>query len=205
MVALGLVWLAAVIVGLGALAAYDNRPAAAAQAHPTWPASARVPLASDTHTLVMFAHPRCSCTRASLTELAEILARARRRPAAYVVFITPRGAADDWALTALWRSADRIPGVTAILDAGGEEAQRFGAATSGQTLLYDRHGRLVFSGGATGSRGHAGDNAGRAAILARLGDRPPLTSASPVFGCALSDPTPERAIEEHRTHVTDRD
>ena len=33
------------------------------------------------------------------------------------------------------------------------------AWTSGETMLYDASGRLVFAGGITGSRGHGGDNA----------------------------------------------
>ena len=38
------------------------------------------------------------------------------------------------------------------------------AITSGQTLLYDTKGHLVFSGGITGGRGHEGDNTGRESI-----------------------------------------
>ena len=55
-----------------------------------------------------------------------------------------------------------------LRDDDGAEARRFGAETSGQTLLYDEHGALLFSGGITGARGHAGDNAGRASLVALL-------------------------------------
>ena len=51
-----------------------------------------------------------------------------------------------------------------LRDDDGAEARRFGAETSGQTLLYDARGALAFSGGITGARGHAGDNAGRASL-----------------------------------------
>ena len=36
-------------------------------------------------TLVLLAHPQCSCTRASLDELGEALARTRIRPTTYVL------------------------------------------------------------------------------------------------------------------------
>ena len=50
-------------------------------------------------TLVMLAHPRCTCTRASLAELAELMARVTQRPKAYVVFIKPGGVAEQWERT----------------------------------------------------------------------------------------------------------
>ncbi len=70
-------------------------------------------------------------------------------------------------------------------DVDGHEAQRFHAHTSGETLLYNASGKLLFQGGITGRRGHEGDNAGRAACLSLLtSERAPLSHA-PVFGCAL--------------------
>jgi len=65
------------------------------------------------------------------------------------------------------------------------EAKRFGAETSGQTLLYDERGTLAFSGGITGSRGHAGDNAGRASLLALINRSDADRRGSSVFGCPL--------------------
>jgi hypothetical protein len=45
------------------------------------------------------------------------------------------------------------PAQRARADAEGVEMHRFGALTSGQTLVYDAAGRLLFSGGITASRG----------------------------------------------------
>jgi len=45
----------------------------------------------------------------------------------------------------------------------------FGAETSGDVLLYDIHGAIAIQGGITGSRGHAGDNAGENTILFFVG------------------------------------
>lgn len=108
----------------------------------------------------MLVHPRCSCSHASIGELAVLMAQAPMRPQTYVLFLKPGQFPHDWEKSPLWHRAASIPNVTVIRDDDGLEAARFGAATSGQTMLYDANGRLLFSGGITGSRGHAGDNAG---------------------------------------------
>jgi hypothetical protein len=178
-------WLASVVAGFAGLAAYDNRPGTAATPPGQWPAETALARDPDGPTLVMLTHPRCTCSRASVAELAEIVARARHRPRVYVVFIRPGAFGDGWEKTDLWQNAARIPGAVVVRDDDGVEANRFGAATSGQTMLYDAHGLLLFSGGITGSRGHAGDNPGRAAVLSLLNRAVGRGPATPVFGCPL--------------------
>ena len=198
----GALWLGAVAAGLAALMAYDNRPGIAADAPVEWPADSRLARDPDGPTLVMLAHPRCDCTRASLAELAELLARSPRRPQAYVVFIRPGPVQGGWEQTDLWRRAEAIPGVTVVRDAQGAEARRFGVRTSGQVLLYGAGGRLLYSGGTTGSRGKTGDNAGRAAVLAALaGDG--SQDSSPVFGCSMFGPADAaaEAADAHESHT----
>jgi hypothetical protein len=183
--ALALFWAASVVGGLSVLWAYDNTPGASGSSPTKWPAATRLARAADRPTLVLLAHPQCSCTRASLGELAEVLARSSRRPKTYVVFLKPFGFAKDWEKTDLWRTAASLPDVTVIRDDEGLEAARFGASTSGQTVLYDRDGALLFTGGITGARGHAGDNAGRASLLELLHHGKARRSWTSVFGCRL--------------------
>jgi hypothetical protein len=179
------VWLASAGTGLAWLMAYDNTPGAPAHAPAGWPAGSTLPRDAAGPTLVMLAHPRCDCTRASLGELAELLARAGQRPRTYVVFIRPGGVAAAWEKTATFEQATRIPGVTVIRDDNGAEAQRLGVSTSGQTLLYDGDGRLVYAGGITAARGKAGTNAGRSMLLELLAGAHPTRSTTEVFGCSL--------------------
>jgi hypothetical protein len=133
----------------------------------------------------MFAHPNCPCSRASVGELAIIMARSPEKLDAHVFFYFPNHETSAWARTDLWDSARSIPGVHVIEDPGGAFARRFGAFTSGQTLLYNASGRLVFNGGITAARGHSGDNNGRHAILAMLQGGTQEQSVTPVFGCSL--------------------
>ena len=178
-------WLGAVSIGLALVAQYDNTAGATAAGPAQWPMASGLARDPAGVTLVMLAHPRCTCTRASLAELAEIMARARHRPRAYVVFVRPGQLADGWETSDLLGRASRIPGVTIVRDDTGAEADAFRAETSGQIFLYDGSGRLRFSGGTTRSRGHAGDNVGRATILAILNHEQPPRSRTSVFGCSL--------------------
>jgi hypothetical protein len=181
----GVIWVSAAAAGLWVLWRYDNTPGEAAHAPANWPATTSLARGLDRSTLVMLAHPHCACTRASLGELAEAIARARTRPRTYVVFMTPKGFADGWERTDLWRTATSLPGATVVRDEDGTEARNFGAVTSGQTLLYDERGVLVFGGGVTGARAHAGDNLGRQSLVALLSGGPAARTGTSVFGCPL--------------------
>jgi hypothetical protein len=102
-----------------------------------------------------------------------------------VLFVHPDAAPADWEKTDLWQSAAAIPGVSVFTDTNGVEAQRFGAQTSGQTILYDAQGKLLFQGGITAGRGHEGDNAGEDSIVALVHGEEPVVRKTPVFGCPL--------------------
>jgi hypothetical protein len=182
-------WLAAVFVGVGWLWSYNNAAGAAARPPAHWPEASAIARGADRHTLVMLAHPKCPCTRASIEELSKLMTATRGRLSAFVIFVTPAKASSEWQQTDLRASAARIPGVTTIVDAGGREASSFGALTSGQVVLYDPQGQLIFHGGITSSRGHIGDNAGRNAIEALLLGQSSRTGNSQVFGCPIFDPS----------------
>jgi hypothetical protein len=105
-----------------------------------------------------------------------------------VVFVNPASVEEGWDQTDLWKTAESIPGVQVVRDIDGIEARRFGATTSGETILYSQRGERLFSGGITSARGHAGDNAGRTAIEAYLKNGSSDFSQTPVFGCPLETP-----------------
>lgn len=195
-----ILWLIAVGLGLSVLWGYENTPGVSAQAPRRWPADSRLQLAPHSATLVMMAHPHCPCTRASINELAALMAHTEGRLKAYVLFIKPEALADGWEKTDLFESAGSIPGVTTIVDADGSEAQRFHSATSGQTMLYDAEGRLLFTGGITGSRGHSGDNAGRSAIESLVRTGTAAQSESMVFGCPLFNDGSECQGSKHESN-----
>ncbi|HZP81161.1 MAG TPA: hypothetical protein VFB21_05965 [Chthonomonadaceae bacterium] len=178
-------WCGVCVAGVWAAERYANTPGASARADSRWPAGSGLTREPGKAALVMFVHPHCPCSRASIGELSRLMAHSGERLQASVLFLRPSGFAPGWERTDLWRSAAAIPGVRALADPNGREARRFQAVTSGQTFLYDAQGRLLFSGGITTSRGHAGDNAGQAAILSLLATGRAPTRTAPVFGCRL--------------------
>jgi hypothetical protein len=180
-------WLLVVGVGLSFLLGYENTPGVAAKPLASWPADSQIQRTPGRATLVMLVHPHCPCSRASIGELALLMAQTQGRLEAYVLFLKPAEFSNDWEKTDLWQSAAGIPGVKPIVDYDGVEARRFHAATSGQTVLYDAEGRLLFSGGITMARGHAGDNAGRSAIVSLVNAKLAEQTETPVFGCPLFD------------------
>ncbi len=127
------------------------------------------------------------------------MARSQGRVHATVVFVQYPGVSARWVRTDTWRQAEAIPGVQVVSDLNGTLSHQFGAFTSGQTYLYDGHGRLLFSGGLTSERGHEGDNAGLSAALAILRGRTPAQTRTPVFGCPLFSPPQagEKGLPRH--------
>src|SRR4051812_18830224 len=68
-------WLAVLIGGAGGLWSYANRPGIQADAPLRWPGASAIRPEPGRPTLLVFAHPRCPCTRASIEELSRLLAR----------------------------------------------------------------------------------------------------------------------------------
>lgn len=119
------------------------------------------------------------------------MAQSRGLLTTHVLFLKPGAVAEDWMKTDLYRSAAAIPDVEVMRDDDGLEARRFEASTSGEVLLYDAEGNLLFSGGITAARGHSGDNTGRSALTALLARRGVSGSRTPVFGCPLFSVKPK--------------
>jgi hypothetical protein len=179
------VWIVCIAAGLRMVWQYSYTPAPLAKPPGVWPAAAALTRNHGRAALLLFVHPECPCSRATIGELDRILASVQSRVDVSVLFAIPTGAPAGWSDTDIIRSARRIPGVTVLQDPEGAIARRFGARTSGQALLYDEEGQLVFNGGITASRGHSGDNSGRDAIVSLVLRRSAALHRTPVFGCAL--------------------
>jgi hypothetical protein len=178
-------WAVVTVAGFGRLWAYSGTPGPAFVAPPTAP-----PSPEGTYTLLLFLHPECPCSRATLSELDRLAAHTRNRVTIRVYFVIPPGAdREQWTRAALVGVASAMPGVRVDFDPAVATARRYGAATSGQALLYTHDGQLAFSGGITAARAHEGDNAGSDAILSVVGGKRNSAPAAhtPVFGCTLFD------------------
>lgn len=181
-------WSATVAFGVVATLRHESIPGPATEPPAAWPAAAKIRPDTTRPNLLVFVHPHCACTGATLKELAKALRLTADHPTATrIVFVRPTGAPADWHLTDTLDLARSIPHATTVIDDDDADATRFDIETSGDVLLYDPAGRhLLFHGGITASRGHEGDNASADALIAALrGDAHP-SPIHPVFGCALA-------------------
>lgn len=175
------VWVGIVTAGFVIWERYENTPGAVGPP----PAVAPDP-GPPRWRLTVFLHPRCPCSRATVAEIAEVV---RQAPdlSARVVFVSPAVTPAGWERGEACDATAAIPGVGLDTDPDGSEARRLGAKTSGQAVLTDPAGRVVFRGGLTRGRGRAGESAGRRAVLDWI-TRGDGAATAPVFGCPLFTP-----------------
>jgi hypothetical protein len=183
---------AATCLGMFELISFDGKPGMAATAPAVWPASTLLHRSPGRPELLVFVHPFCSCTDATIAELAGLEPRIKSADWPDVTFIVFRPENNPgWARRIRTGRYAAIPGARVVWDPGGREARQFGAMTSGYAMLYDRRGRLRFHGGVTGERGHEGDNDGLEELRAAL-DRTSADNSqaevrsSSVFGCTIT-------------------
>ncbi|HWF07738.1 MAG TPA: hypothetical protein VG297_04690 [Bryobacteraceae bacterium] len=182
---------------MAALFAFDETAGAVSAVPAQWPSASVITRPGGNGALLVFVHPYCSCTVATIHEIATLSAGRNSqngRPATTVLFYRPRNA--GWRPGSLWSKVNEIPGARAVWDDDGREARRFGARTSGYTLLYGARGDLLFKGGVTGSRGHEGGNLGIDQLRTSIDTGRPAPRGTLVFGCALADAGEPPAAEE---------
>ena len=189
--ALAALWLLAVIPGVRYLLAYEGTAGRQDTAPAEWPTAVPEFGEPGTPTMVVALHPRCSCSAATLTELVDAFAKAEPKVSTVLLIAQPRGADYRWHDVKLYQEAQQALHARVVLDDDGAYAARFGAQTSGEVLFYSaatsgEPRRLLFSGGVTGSRGQADENASIELLKAAYHGRRRLTPAStPIFGCGL--------------------
>ena len=178
-------WGLAVCAGILFLTHYSNKPGKAASAPESWPQEMSLERSLDKPSLLVLLHPQCSCSRATVRELERILSTVGEHVHTRLLFYESSSMDASWVEGDLWNMASSLPDVELIKDRDGHMTQQFGAFTSGQTLLYDTSGILLFKGGITAARGHEGDNAGKKALLATIKKQTTGSEESHVFGCSI--------------------
>lgn len=181
----GITWAVVVISGFALMMEEEFTPVPSALAASDFPAGSLVPLARDQPTLLVFLHPQCPCSRATMRELERLLGQTQDKIAVTIIFTIPKGTPPDWEKGDLWNWANALPGARVARDVDGITTRQFHVIGSGSTLLYAPSGHLLFSGGITASRGEEGDNPGETAIADFVLHGHADVTHTPVFGCSL--------------------
>jgi hypothetical protein len=183
----GLLWIAAALGGTAWIFLYESRPTAAGQVAQAWPDALGLARNENGYSLVIAVHPKCSCTRASVAELNELMLAWGGQVHATALVTRPFEVADLWSETDVTARLREIPHVTVVRDPGGAKSAAFGARSSGQTLLYDASGALSFAGGITAFRGHEGPSLGSETLKQIVAGEVARGRPTKVFGCSLEN------------------
>lgn len=165
-----------------------------------WPESSEIERRDLSPHLLVFVHPYCPCTRASLKNLKDHVQSKRLnvtvvqlRSTRFDGIYSPISAIEEVIRERDWNL---------VFDTDGVEARKFGVVTSGECLLFAPSGELVFSGGVTALRGHSGTNKSLSTLIAHIDALEANTTPSlvklipknqmikefekfPTFGCPL--------------------
>jgi hypothetical protein len=153
---------------------YESRPGQAAQPPAHYPEAGPLPR------LMMFLHPRCPCSRASLEAFRPFQSS---RAHLEIIISGPVQLAQPEYICGLRAAFDRCE---VSLDSDGRRRELYRVWTSGQVVGYDERGDLGFCGGLTSGRGQTGPSSEQDRLKAwLLGER---VTDSPVFGCPLVSP-----------------
>lgn len=179
------IWAGLLFTGHLVLFEYEMTAGPLGNSKRIFPEKSSVQLTHGRQNIILFLHPACPCSAASVDEFHELMREGENDSVGKVVFFMPVDRESEWSLLPLISSVKRIPNVSVTYDATGDQAELFGATTSGHVFIYDARGILQFSGGITASRGHTGDNKNLDIAKNTIIARSPKFATTPVFGCSL--------------------
>jgi hypothetical protein len=179
-------WGAAVLLGAAGMVRYQMQPGVATQVVANrWPSPPGISLDPNLLTLVMVLHPQCPCSQATLHELTQVIGKYNNRIAINILFVQPPNAPANWVEGGLYDSVRQLSNVNVVVDKDGKAASALGATTSGQVIIFEPGGRVLFDGGITDGRGHEGDNPGLDTVFEVIRSGATSIRTAPVFGCSL--------------------
>ena len=143
-----------------------------------------IELGSKATTLILFYHPHCPCTKATVDNLRQTVARYSKQTRVVAFGFCPDEKPDTWISSPLTSALRRLK-ANIFADKDGEFCSRFGITTSGHVLAYGDDGRLLFSGGITSGRGHEGLCPATRDLNLRTSGRSSERVDWPVFGCPI--------------------
>jgi hypothetical protein len=135
--------------------------------------------------IVMFAHPLCPCTRASLIKLGEVALQVKDQSQIRVVFVTRGLNPEDVTTSKTLALARQLKHVTTELDESGTEECLYQATVSGEVFAFDAQGERIFHGGLTSGRGHLGVASSQEYLEQLITGKATEPLDAAVYGCRL--------------------
>jgi hypothetical protein len=178
------IWLIATTYAYSVMMRFDTRPGMAGNPPLRWPATSQVKLAKAQRTLLVFLHPKCSCSRASISQLQNLQKRLPGKFHTELVLWQPLNPSPSW--NQLYRTdMGELTGTQVITDPGGRAAALFDVHTSGYVLLYGAGGDLQYAGGLTLARAFDLEGPGIVAMEQIMAGSKTTAAHRPVYGCSF--------------------
>lgn len=181
-----------IAIGFALLYAHDSKPGLQFASPSLWPSDVEIERPMDVSSLLIFVHPQCPCTFASLAELERVVGQSGSSLETIVILNAPAEKLEEWMQTSVANRAKGISRARIVVDGDGKLSAKFRVTVSGQCLLYSPNGQLLFQGGLTASRGHEGESAGQSVLMHLIAhpERDALSNQQvreiPVYGCELT-------------------
>ncbi|WP_286766000.1 MULTISPECIES: RedB [Rhodopirellula] len=180
------------LIGMTQLVSYSSQPGKVGQSVPELlpcSLSGEEPFrGADQTTVLIFYHPHCPCTRATIRCMERMIASFASQPNIVAYAFIPSGEVDSWIESETTDKLRSFGNVSIVADHDAKASRQFDVATSGHVLVYN-DARLSFSGGITPSRGHEGSCDSGAAFLNSINGESNQRVKWPVFGCAIVSPS----------------
>ncbi|CAD73292.1 MAG TPA: RedB [Rhodopirellula baltica] len=180
------------LVGMTQLVSYSSQPGDVGQSVPMLlPHSlSSVQSFEDANqtTVLVFYHPHCPCTRATIRCMERMIASFTSQPTIIAYAFVPSGETDHWIESETTDKLRSFGNVSIVADHNAKACRQFDVATSGHVLVYN-DSKLSFSGGITPSRGHEGNCDSGVAFLHSVNGESEDRREWPVFGCAIVVPS----------------
>ena len=138
----------------------------------------------NSKTLILFYHPHCVCTRATVHNLQSVTAATNKHLNSIAIAYQPVISDPRWIHSSTSRDLKKA-GFRVFADLDGKCCRELGVYTSGHVLVYDEQGKLVFNGGVTQSRGHEGSCNACDDLVKSIENADENIFVWPVFGCAI--------------------
>src|SRR3954470_21057631 len=89
-------WCVCAAFGAASMVRYELTPGVRQQAPSHWPPATQLRRDTSRPTLVLFLHPQCPCSRATLAEMQRLIADCQGRFATRILFVRPPTVPADW-------------------------------------------------------------------------------------------------------------
>lgn len=187
------IWVGSIIWSTKAMLIFQFTPGKMGKVFNDFPQKSKLVLDQTLPTLILFLHPKCTCSKASVEEIKIIKSSIKKEFKLIAVVQTASLKLTD-ELEKLKEELSTLPHSTIVNDSYSFETNLFSVKTSGQIYIYSSFGELIYTGGSTSSRGTSSPSELRRTIASILetNKKPHQLITKSIYGCEMDNKNDQR-------------